>query len=104
MHPLYKKAVTRRKSFLVVDVLGVKLGDVVEVVQVRPMSANKYFQVQKVVGQDIATIVTEEIKEGVAEAIAEVMPEEAEEKETAIVEPVEKVEVEKPKRVKKEKK
>ena len=74
MHPLYKKAVKRSKRYLVHDEVGVKEGDVVEIVQIRPISKNKNWGILKVVGVDIATIVAEELKEGAAEAIAEVMP------------------------------
>lgn len=74
MHPLYHKAIKQSKRYLVHDTVGVKEGDLVEIVQIKPISKHKTFKVLKVVGQDMATIVSEELKEDVAEAIAEVMP------------------------------
>lgn len=78
MHRMYQKAVKRSKKYLVHDEIGVKEGDVVEIIQCKPVSANKRFMISKVVGQDIATIINEDLKVDVAEAIAEVMPEEVE--------------------------
>ncbi|MDO8638105.1 MAG: 30S ribosomal protein S17 [Candidatus Daviesbacteria bacterium] len=76
MHPLYKKAFKRSKRYLVHDEIGAGLGDLVEIVQVRPMSKNKHFQIQKIVGKNMEAVIIEELKEEAAEAIAEVMPEE----------------------------
>lgn len=76
IHPLYKKTFRRSKRYLVHDEIGVALGDLVEIVQVRPMSKHKHFQVQKVVGKNMEAVIVEQLKEKAAEAIAEVMPEE----------------------------
>lgn len=73
-HPLYGKSFKISKRYLVHDEVGVVEGDVVEMVQIRPVSANKHFAVGKVIGRDIETIVTEQLKEEAAEEIAEVMP------------------------------
>lgn len=76
MHALYKKAFKRSKKYLVHDNLGAKSGDLVEIVKVRPISKNKHFQVQKIVGKNMEAIIIGQLKEEAAEAIAEVMPEE----------------------------
>lgn len=75
-HPLYKKTSKSSKRFLVHDEMGVKEGDLVEVIKIRPISKHKHWQVIKVVGRDLEAMVTEELKSVSAEAIAEVMPEE----------------------------
>lgn len=76
MHPLYKKTFIQSKNILVDDAIGVKMGDVVEIVKVRPISKNKHWRVLKVVGKNLAEIVKTEQKEAAEKAIAEVMPEE----------------------------
>ena len=78
MHPMYKKSFRRSKRYLVHDEIGAKLGDLVEIVQVRPISKNKHLQIQKIVGKNMEAVVIEELKEKAAEAIAEVMPVEEE--------------------------
>ncbi len=93
-HPLYGKRFLRSKRYLVDDAIGVKEGDVVEILPCRPISKNKTWKVVKVVGQNLEAVIGEQLKEEAAEAIAEVMPEEEEEKQE---EPVE----EKPKTSKK---
>lgn len=86
MHPLYHKAFKQSQRYLVHDELGVKEGDLVNIGQVKPISKNKHFKVLNVVGQDIAAIVSEQLKEEAAEAIAQVMPEEKEEQAEAALE------------------
>lgn len=78
-HPLYKKSYTSSKKYLAQDLLDTKLGDIVEMIQVKPISKRKNWQVTKKVGRDIAEIVEEELKEKAAEVVAEVMPEAKEE-------------------------
>lgn len=78
-HPLYKKSYARSKKYLVQDNLGVKMGDLVEIVKCKPISKNKHFTIIKVVGRDIEAIVTEKINEDVKRAIEEVIPVEKEE-------------------------
>lgn len=112
-HPLYKKSYTQSKKFLVDDVLGVSLGDVVEIVSTRPISKNKHFKTLKVVGRDIKEIVDKKLQEQAQKDIGEVMPEEevrGEEQVLSIKDEAQKMKStessEKPKktRVKKEKK
>lgn len=74
-HPLYKKSFTRNKKYLAQDDLGVKEGDIVEIVKISPMSKRKHWQVKKVVGRDIEKIAEAELKEQAAAVIEEVMPE-----------------------------
>jgi len=47
-HPLYKKLLKRSNKFLV-DPAGreVSVGDTVSIVEIRPMSKNKYFRLQE---------------------------------------------------------
>lgn len=75
MHPLYKKTFLRSKNILVDDPIGVKLGDIVEIIKVKPVSKNKHWRVAKVIGKDLAEIVEAEQKMAAEQAIAEVMPE-----------------------------
>lgn len=79
VHPLYKKTFMRSKKFLVDDLLGVKEGDVVEFVEVRPISKNKHAQIVKVIGKNLQEIMEEKLKMEAKEVILEVMPEEKEE-------------------------
>lgn len=73
-HPLYKKTFVRSKNILVDDAIGVKLGDIVEIVKVKPVSKNKHWRVTKVVGKNLAEIVEAEQKMAAEKVIAEVMP------------------------------
>lgn len=82
-HPLYKKSFIRSKKYLVHDDLGVAAGDVVEIVKIKPVSKNKHFGVFRVVGKDMAAIISQQLQEKAAAEIAEVMPVE-EEKEMSI--------------------
>lgn len=75
-HPLYKKTYVQSKKYLAGDLLGVHLGDIVEIVKVRPISKNKHWKVTKVVGQSMREIMSEQLQEKGEEIIAEVMPEE----------------------------
>lgn len=77
-HPLYKKSFLRSKRYLVDDPVGVKLGDLVEVNKIKPISKLKHWKIEKVVGRNIEEIVEEELKEKAAEVVAEVMPEKEE--------------------------
>ena len=80
-HPLYGKSFRRSKKYLVHDEVGVKVGDIVEIRKVRPISKNKHFAVVKVAGQNIEAIVIGQLKEEAAEEIAAIMPEKIEESE-----------------------
>ncbi len=49
-HPLYKKTIRRRKTFLVHDATDAcKLGDVVRIVETRPISKRKTWRVLEIV-------------------------------------------------------
>jgi small subunit ribosomal protein S17 len=48
-HPIYKKRVKRSKNYHVHDELGVKEGDKVEIIESRPISKLKRWQVVKVI-------------------------------------------------------
>lgn len=101
-HPLYGKSYVSSKRYLAHTEHKLALGDVVELVKIRPISKSKHFKVVKVVGRDIEAVITEQLKEEAAEEIAEIMPEEKEEEEAAEAVKAEVVE-KKPKRVRKEK-
>ena len=101
-HPLYKKTYKQSKKYLVDDAVGVKLGDIVDIANCRPISKNKHWKVAKVLGRDFAELATEAMMKKAEEAIAEVMPEEKVKEIKA--EEVETEKVEKPLKVKKEKK
>jgi small subunit ribosomal protein S17 len=50
-HPLYKKTIRRRKNFLVHDEADTcKVGDVVRIVETRPISKRKTWRVLEIVG------------------------------------------------------
>lgn len=82
IHQMYKKRFLRSKKYIVVNSINAKLGDIVELSQIRPISKNKTWKIAKVVGRDIEAIVSEHLQESAAKEIAEVMPQsEAEEGE-----------------------
>ncbi len=83
-HPLYKKTFVRSKKYLVHDPLGVKEGDVVEVIKVRPISKNKHWQITRVIGKSLVEIAEEKLKQAAKETIAEVMPEEKESEQVTV--------------------
>ena len=80
IHPLYKKSFISSKKYLVDDPIGVKEGDLVDIVKIKPVSKKKHFGITKVIGQDVVALGTEAMKERAQEAIEEVLPEEKEEK------------------------
>jgi len=50
-HPLYKKIVRRKKTYLVHDEYEkCKVGDVVKIIQTRPVSKSKKWRIQEIVG------------------------------------------------------
>lgn len=75
-HPLYRKTFVRSKKYLAADRIGVKMGDIVEIAKVRPISKRKHWQVVKVLGKSLAEIAEQQMKEKAEQIIAEVMPEE----------------------------
>jgi len=74
-HPLYKKTFIRSKKYLADDQLMVKMGDIVEIEKVRPISKNKHWKIIKVLGRSLTEIAEQHLKEKAEEVIAEVMPE-----------------------------
>lgn len=76
IHPLYRKTFIRTKKYLVWDEIGVKEGDVVEIVETRPISKRKHWKIVKVLGKRLAELASEQMKEKAKKIIAEVMPEE----------------------------
>lgn len=80
--PLYKKTFVRSKKFLAEDSLGVKLGDIVEIINCKPMSSKKHWNITKVTGKNLAEITKEKLQASAEAAISEVMPEEKEEEES----------------------
>ena len=75
VHPLYKKTFRRSKKYLVDDPIGVKDGDIVEIIKISPVSKNKHWRITKVVGKNLAEIAEEKLKAAAEEIISEVMPE-----------------------------
>lgn len=48
LHPLYRKVIVRNKKFKVHNEdMDLKVGDVVEIIETRPISKDKYFKVTK---------------------------------------------------------
>lgn len=78
-HPLYGKSYVYSKKYLADDPLGVKLGDIVELQKMKPVSKNKHWRIIKVIGRSMEEIVEQKLKEEAQEAISEVLPEEKEE-------------------------
>ncbi len=48
-HPKYKRYIRRRKKFMAHDELGAHLGDMVRIVETRPLSARKRWRVVEIV-------------------------------------------------------
>lgn len=78
VNKLYGKTFIRSKKYLVGDALGVKMGDLVEIIDCKPISKGKTMKVVKVLGRNLAEIMEEKLKASAEAAIAEVMPEEEE--------------------------
>lgn len=75
-HPLYKKTFIQSKKYLVDDAIGVKIGDMVEIIKCKPISKNKHWKITKVVGKNFVEIAKLKLKKEAEKVIAEVMPEE----------------------------
>lgn len=73
-HPIYKKSFLQTKKYLVDDPFGVKLGDIVVFVKVKPLSLRKHHLITQVLGTDFVNLEQAQLQEKVEEAIAEVMP------------------------------
>lgn len=67
MHPKYLKKRMMSHVFACHDLLGVHTGDEVEIVECRPMSATKYFIIEKVIK---AAPIVEDEKKPVAQTAA----------------------------------
>lgn len=67
-HPLYKKIIKRRKKFLAHDEHEkCQIGDVVKIVETRPLSARKRWRVVEILGvasQEIPVVEQTETEEG----------------------------------------
>lgn len=96
-HALYKKTFIRSRKYLVDDAIGVKEGDIVEIINCKPVSKNKHWRVVKIVGKSLTEITEKKLKEAAEKTIAEVMPEEKETEEPKEMEKL-KVKKEKPKK------
>ncbi|BAJ63047.1 MULTISPECIES: 30S ribosomal protein S17 [Anaerolinea] len=59
-HPLYKKVVHSIKKVKAHDELGCEVGDVVQIVESRPLSAQKRWVVEKIVRKSSGADVVEE--------------------------------------------
>ncbi len=86
-HPLYKKSFVWSKKYLVDDPIGVKLGDIVEILKTKPVSKRKHWVITKVIGADFVALAEEHLKEKTEEAIEEIMPEEKLEEESSVISP-----------------
>lgn len=47
-HPLYEKVIRKRKKFKAHDELGARIGDIVQIVESRPISKTKRWVVEKI--------------------------------------------------------
>ncbi len=48
IHPIYEKRLKRLKKFLADNSIGAKVGDLVEILETRPISARKKWRVVKI--------------------------------------------------------
>lgn len=48
-HPKYKRYIRRRKKFMAHDEIGAAIGDIVRIVETRPLSARKRWRVVEIV-------------------------------------------------------
>ncbi|MDP3974230.1 MAG: 30S ribosomal protein S17 [Candidatus Daviesbacteria bacterium] len=87
VHPLYKKSFIRSKKYLVDDSIGVKIGDIVEILKIRPVSKKKHFKIIKVVGKNLEELTAEKLKEEAKRVVEEVMPEKKKQKESTVNSP-----------------
>jgi small subunit ribosomal protein S17 len=65
-HPLYKKVIRRRKTFLAHDEYEkCKVGDIVRIIETRPISRRKRWRVSEIIGLSSAEVGSEigEMKE-----------------------------------------
>jgi small subunit ribosomal protein S17 len=50
-HDMYRKTIKRTSTFMAHDEKGAKLGDTVRIVETRPLSKNKRWRVEEILGQ-----------------------------------------------------
>jgi small subunit ribosomal protein S17 len=55
-HGLYRKTIKRTSTFMAHDEKGAKQGDVVRIVETRPLSKNKRWRVEEIVGHGTAPV------------------------------------------------
>lgn len=79
-HPLYKKAFRQSKKYLA-EATGVKEGDIVDVIKIRPLSKRKHWKVMKVIGRNLVEIAEVQQKAKAEEIIAEILPEKKKEED-----------------------
>lgn len=64
-HPLYKKTVRKRKTFLAHDEYEkCKLGDVVRILETRPISKRKKWRVTEILGLSLADVQGQPVDDG----------------------------------------
>jgi small subunit ribosomal protein S17 len=63
-HGLYRKTIKRTSTFMAHDEKGAKQGDLVRIVETRPLSKNKRWRVEEIVGKGVAPV------EDTADAVA----------------------------------
>jgi len=51
-HPMYKKRIRRTRKFHAHDELGAKVGDIVKMVEIRPISKTKNWKVTEVIKKE----------------------------------------------------
>ena len=59
-HPLYQKVVHSVKRFKVHDELNCQVGDKVQIIETKPISKTKRFQVEKILEKDEAAVILTE--------------------------------------------
>ncbi len=74
VNKLYGKTYKRSKKYLIDDSIGVKMGDMVEIINCKPVSKGKTMKIVKVLGRNLAEIMEEKLKASAEAAIAEVLP------------------------------
>jgi len=75
-HPLYGKTFVRSKKYLAEDMIGTKVGDIVNLINCKPISKRKAWKVEKVLGRDFVEVAKIQLKKEAEEVIAEIIPEE----------------------------
>lgn len=61
-HPLYQKVVHTAKRFKVHDELDCQIGDEVQIIETKPISKTKRFQVEKILKKEEAAAILTEIE------------------------------------------